>query len=225
MVAADKNVVAHWSFDDENAESVSDLSGNDFVGIVKNQVPSENGVLGRAMEFNPESNSCVVIGRGLGEIGRQLSVEIIFKAAIPQENAHLLNAALGKEGFRVLVTRKKILAWQVPDPNASEVWSNACLSSVPIRDGQWYHMVGTYDGTSLRIFLNGEETGHLAIASPYDVRTTRKPVLGSFDEKGVEGGFRGLLDEVKIYNRCLQPEEIQSKWKALSDEIGKVSQP
>lgn len=220
--AREANVVAHWRFNDETATSVADLSGNDFVGIVKNQARFEKGVRGRALAFDPENKSCVVIGRELGDLGGQLSVEIIFKATIPQDNAHLLNATYGKDGFRVLIDRKHYLVWQVPDPSVSRVFSNACLSSAPILDEQWYHMFGTYDGMFLRIYLNGKETGSLVVASTYDIGTTRKLVLGSFDEKGEIGAFQGLLDEVKIYKRCLQPAEIEAKWKSVRDAMEHV---
>jgi YVTN family beta-propeller protein len=90
--------------------------------------------------------------------------------------------------------------------------------SVPINDGVWYHLAGTYDGTYLQFYVNGLPWGN-----PLSYPGTISPMLeNSFLAIGSEDGrttcnfcintryFNGLIDEVGIYNRALTSQEINS---------------
>jgi hypothetical protein len=78
---------------------------------------------------------------------------------------------------------------------------------VPLETDRWYHISGTYDGHTLRLYLDGallstEAVGTIPVGNS-------KPLYFSYDDVG---GFPyyldGSLDEVAIYNRALTPEEI-----------------
>ena len=70
----------------------------------------------------------------------------------------------------------------------------------------WYHYVGTYDGTNVYAYINGQQvgsgplSGDMAISS-YPVNIGRNPAYdGDY--------FKGLVDDVRIYNRALTPKEV-----------------
>ena len=62
-------------------------------------------------------------------------------------------------------------------------------ASRALTQGQWSHVAVTADGTTLRIFINGEESGSAAMALP---AFTGNAVLGQ--------GFTGEMDEVRLGN-------------------------
>jgi len=76
----------------------------------------------------------------------------------------------------------------------------------PLPVGTWSHLAATYDGTALRLYVDGTEIGSAAAAGalaeslPMSLGRTRT------------GGqlFVGALDEVRIYRRALAAEEIAS---------------
>jgi len=70
----------------------------------------------------------------------------------------------------------------------------------------WQHLVMLYDGSHLKLFVNGNEE----LTSDYtgDIDSIGTPVL--VGKSGYEGGiFNGIIDEVRIYNRALSDEEIK----------------
>jgi hypothetical protein len=71
----------------------------------------------------------------------------------------------------------------------------------------WTHLATTYDGTTLRMFVNGVEVSNRAVGG--NIRTSTGVVrIGG---NGVWGEyFSGLIDDVKIYNRALSASEIQA---------------
>jgi tetratricopeptide (TPR) repeat protein len=78
--------------------------------------------------------------------------------------------------------------------------SPEAISKAVMDIGNWYNVVGTYDGSTIRIYINGAESGStsangLIVGSPYDLTigtcTYTKDRL-----------FRGMIDDVRIYSLC-----------------------
>jgi hypothetical protein len=71
-----------------------------------------------------------------------------------------------------------------------------------VPSGQWVHLVGTYDGQAMRLYLNGALVG-INVTGPLNVPGFTGPLK-------VGDGFEALFDEVRIYNRALSPTEVQA---------------
>jgi hypothetical protein len=82
-------------------------------------------------------------------------------------------------------------------------------SSATIPTETWTHLVGTFDGTTWRIYINGTLDNSAVAAAP--LVTARHAVIGGVD---TPTGFRqlwdGLIDDVRIYDRALTNEEIDA---------------
>lgn len=76
-----------------------------------------------------------------------------------------------------------------------------------ITAGTLYHVVGTYDGATMRVFVNGLADGTpVSIAltiGTNDVATYLGTLYG-----GANNDFDGWIGDTRIYGRCLKPEEI-----------------
>jgi hypothetical protein len=105
-------------------------------------------------------------------------------------------------------------AWNVSsngfDSGVASVQSNG--GTVPLN--AWTFLVGTWDGGSVRLYLNGELVGTAplsAMASSPNVRTGIHAVLGRPEDPtlGSLDGFL-VLDDVRIYDRALTNKEIYS---------------
>jgi len=77
-------------------------------------------------------------------------------------------------------------------------------SALPLNT--WSHLAMTYDGTTMRIYINGVQAGSGAVTG--SAATSNSPLrIGGNSIWGEY--FRGLIDEVRIYNRALSATEIQ----------------
>ena len=69
----------------------------------------------------------------------------------------------------------------------------------------WYHGAVTYDGTTVRLYVNGR----LESSSAYALNTVINPVNGlTIGNRPDLLKWRGVIDEVRIYNRALSAAEI-----------------
>ena len=94
-------------------------------------------------------------------------------------------------------------------PTASRVTDDA---GQRVWDGKWHNASGTYDGTTVRLFIDGKEIGTgssrtepVGYATPSG-NTTLGAYVGSCDLT-----FTGDLDEVSIWKKALPIAEIWKK--------------
>ena len=91
-------------------------------------------------------------------------------------------------------------------------WATSTSPSA-LSTGTWYHAVGTYDGSNIRLYLNGvqatstTQTGSLASASGA-LNIGRDP-------SNTLKLWNGLIDEVKVYNRAISANEVLDLYNDL----------
>jgi hypothetical protein len=71
----------------------------------------------------------------------------------------------------------------------------------------WSHLAATYDGSSLRLYVNGVLVQTLAVAGAMPASTG---VLHMGGNAVWNEPYAGLLDDVRIYNRALSGTELQT---------------
>ncbi|MDI6916467.1 MAG: C39 family peptidase [Thermoplasmatales archaeon] len=85
-------------------------------------------------------------------------------------------------------------------------WNSFCTGNV-ITQNAWNHVVATFDGTYYKVYVNGEEvysTDSFAGRKPYP---TKRVFIGKVDNY-----FNGVIDEVRILNRAMSPDEIKQDY-------------
>ncbi|MCX6887772.1 MAG: hypothetical protein NTX27_22360 [Verrucomicrobia bacterium] len=75
----------------------------------------------------------------------------------------------------------------------------------------FYHVVGTYDGTVQRLYINGTLRAIQAVGGALAPATTTGVVLNGGGE-----AMNGLIDEARIFNRALSAGEVASLYAAGS---------
>ncbi len=79
---------------------------------------------------------------------------------------------------------------------------------------EWIHIVGTYDGKKLKIYVNGvldnEQTVNLPLADNPD---TDIYIGKSTGAKGISQHYKGHLDEVRVLNVAITPDQVKEHYK------------
>jgi len=86
---------------------------------------------------------------------------------------------------------------------------NAVRGTAALPLGVWSHVAVTYDGARQRIYVNGSEVANRVQTGAIAVSGSPLRIGGNGAFSGGEF-FRGLIDEVRVYNRALTLAEIQS---------------
>ena len=77
----------------------------------------------------------------------------------------------------------------------------------------WHHLAMTYDGATLKVYLNGTSVASTAINKK---RLPGQTSLVIGRRQDAFNYFKGLIDEVRIYNRALSGEEIKTNLESVA---------
>jgi len=102
------------------------------------------------------------------------------------------------------------IQWAIANTSPGWYWINTGYFAP---QGQWTHIVITYDGTAIRTYANG------ALVHSYPGSGTIGDIAPGSDDvliggRGASQFFQGEIDEVGIYNRALSATEISSVFNA-----------
>jgi hypothetical protein len=105
---------------------------------------------------------------------------------------------MGTPNFQLRVTSARNLEAVV---NGTTV----AFTTTTLNKSQWYHVAAVYDGSSLRLFLNGlmVNSGAATGTIPSDILTLGKNPSTSSDF------FKGKIDEVRVFNVALTDIQVQ----------------
>ncbi|MDH3719609.1 MAG: hypothetical protein OES79_15920, partial [Planctomycetota bacterium] len=90
---------------------------------------------------------------------------------------------------------------------------NTPLEPAKLLDGKWHLVCATYDGKAIKLYADGQEIGSAQASGAIDTRGEAPAYIGSY--KGINGFYKGGVDDVRLYNRALSSDQI--KTMALAD--------
>ena len=89
----------------------------------------------------------------------------------------------------------------------------------PVTGNAWHHIVGTFDGQSVRLYLDGTLVAVQNAPSNTANNGAAPEVYISFLQAGEVAGF---IDEAAVYSRALTPAEVASHFTAGSAGMAKI---
>lgn len=195
-------LVAAYGFEEGSGSTVSDISGNGNTGAISGATWTTAGYYGKALLFSG-TNSVVTVNNSASldlTTGMTLEAWVLpsaFNPAVWQcvvlkpDNSGSLDYAL--QGASRATP-------QAPSLGLSFLQNNLFAPSVlPLNT--WSHLAGTFDGTTVRLYVNGVQVASQAQSGT--IGTSTQPL-------SIGMNWAGMIDELRIYNRALGASEIQA---------------
>jgi RHS repeat-associated protein len=207
-LASGADPIAAYNFDAGQGELAEDAFGG-HEGKIEGATWSASGKYGRALSFDGSKQNCVTIPDSPDlRLSEDFTLEAWVKPEAPlvddpiiyKEGAGALGYALGisllhkgkPEGFigEGLGANENVVAPKEVEPNV------------------WSHLAFTFDGSYMRLYVNGElvasepqSAGAVASGGPLTIGCNRSFSPGEY--------FKGLIDEVRVYDRALSGEALK----------------
>ena len=212
-----EGLVAHYEFDG----LLSDTSGlYQDPQTVRGNVTFGLGAVGKAAEFNGETH--LSFGN-IARFDRTDPFALAFwlnKAGIKALSLiQKLDASNGRRGYELAFDESVSVGDQRRGAhlliNLSHRWPEDSIqlrTKERIRMGIVQHLVLNYDGSGkaagLKVFLDGQPFG-LELIQDHLSGSINNDVPLEIGNQALGNGYRGQLDDLRIYRRTLAPEEIQ----------------
>jgi hypothetical protein len=148
-----------------------------------------------------------------------VSLEAWIKPAAMPSSGRAVIAAYGDDDvnapYELFLLSTTQLVWKLDVSGGQWLTSKAKLSV-----GSTYHVVGTYDGATMRLYINGALDNSLATSGSIGNYAYANRNLGfTIGEDGhlIDGSFKGVVDEVAVYTRALSGTDVSNHYAAASN--------
>ncbi|MDP3298129.1 MAG: LamG-like jellyroll fold domain-containing protein, partial [Thermodesulfovibrionia bacterium] len=201
---APQGLISYWKFNEGSGTSASDFIGQNNGSLVNGPVWT-TGKVGGALSFDGV-NDYVNSGEGGGVYE---SGSFTWELWIKPDTVDNIYRGLIKKSTALQGTRHHLHVYgnyRIHMGLGSTYWfvDNASLAV-----NQWTHIVWNYNGTENKVYQNGQLLTTIAYTGGVPASNTDLTIGASPSEDY----FKGLIDEVAIYNRALTASEIQQHYQ------------
>jgi chitodextrinase len=200
---ASTGLVAAFSFDEGTGSTATDSSGAGLVATLSNTTWS-SGHSGRALSFDGSDSWATIPDRPSLDLSTGMTLEAWVD---PSGNSKGWRTAIAKEQTGDLAYGLYTSSSSGPAELVYTGGDKYVFSSSNLASGHWRHVAATFDGATERLYVNGSlvATAPAAGSMPNSGNPLR---IGGNAVRGQ--WFRGLIDDVRIYNRPLAASEIRT---------------
>lgn len=205
-VLPQEGLISLWHFDENEGSTAIDSEGENNGTI--SGATWVSGISGHALDYNGDNGHTLIPNsESLNITGNSISHSLWFKLdEVGDDGAFLFH----RVKYIVRIDRLGKLLFGIYNPG----WSKANIGwNDRIIDTDWHHLVTTYDGSEIKMYLDGalmdteSSEGNLK-SSNSDIYIGNQSTINFFD---------GQIDEVAIYNRALTQEEVTQIYTGTPD--------
>ncbi|RLI83846.1 hypothetical protein DRP04_00005, partial [Archaeoglobales archaeon] len=186
-------LVAYWRFDEGSGSIAHDTHHLVYPDN------TEGAVAGKAMSFDG-SNDYVKVP---DSPSFDFSSGVTVSAWVKTERTGISQNIVTRVGEITL--RMDVYGNAIFSINDGTGWKEA-NSGEKLTDGKWHFVTGTYDNLEVKIYVDGE------LKTTYSYTTTIQDTVNPILIGSGSGSAytEAVIDDVRIYNRALSPEEIKA---------------
>ncbi|WP_425421749.1 LamG-like jellyroll fold domain-containing protein [Phaeodactylibacter xiamenensis] len=152
----------------------------------------------------------------LGDVdipGDQITVEALVFLYGPRSHNNVVSKHISPANVNYLLRTSTFEITTYLNGNSGPTQFLQMNNPYSLRDSTWYHIAGTYDGQSVKYYVNG----CLVIEEPFSGNLYQNNFLTAIGNQSncQCESYSGGLDEVRIWNVCRTQDEIESNMTNL----------
>ncbi len=214
------DAVAKWSMNENAGDTVADVSGNGNDGTADGTTIVD-GISSFSRSFNGSSDYVHIDDPQTIPVGNDpRTVSLWFNSNITYGSRPVTlfqygTSNLGQQ-FSLIVRSD----WEPGKLYFWGHWADAVVSEVLVPN-TWYHAAVSYDGTNVRMYLNGvlKSQTALGLNTVMDGNEFR---IGNGTWNGDNSYWDGEIDELKIYDSALSDQQVETDYLLNKPEPTKI---
>lgn len=204
--------------DDDMSDGANDSTSNDYDGVLSGNTSVTPGKIGNALKFDGTGDWVTFDYAGLNLDG---TTDITVSAWIKFDD----NYPFGSGAHTFLHGQEANFQFSFNQADGtlgfflrSDGWKSAETSRTTWEADVWYYVVGTYDGSTVRVYVNGVEDGNLGHSGTIETAGSGQTFeVGAYSSSHVQL-FIGAIDEPMQSSRTWSPSEIlQTYWNGINN--------
>ena len=206
LITTTPGLVGYWKMNDGSGTTARDFSGwgNDATLVGSPAwVPVANGL---ALNLNGSTTYATVTDQAALDSGSALTLSAWIRPRAKAEQVLISRALMGSvDGYELALSSTGKVFARVNQASSGDSYRVNSSTSYPTTGTAWMHVAATYDGSRIRLYINGILEGN--VPGPLAIGTGSVAVGLGAQSDGTRP-FNGTLEEVRIYNLALSGTEI-----------------
>ena len=217
--AATPGLVAEYGFNEGSGTALTDSSGNGNNGTIANGTWSTSGKYAGALQFNGTSSVVTIPDSASLHLSSGMTLEAwVDPSTVTSAWRDVVYK--GDDNFYLEATTNNAsrpAAGTIAGGGYAEAYGSAKLAT-----NTWSFLTETYDGSTLRLYVNGTQVA--SVAHTGAIATSTNPLQIGGD--GVYGQyFAGLIDNVRVYNVALTAAQVQADQSTPVSSVADTTAP
>jgi hypothetical protein len=204
-------LIAWWRLDEADGNDVADSSGNGHAGrLVGNpRWQPAGGKVAGALAFDGAGDFVQIGDEPAFDLAGPLTMSAWIKVNSFDKRWQAL-VTKGDTAWRLQRTAEEnTLAFHCTGITAiSGRWSQGIEGKKNVNDGQWHHVVGVYDGSTIRLYIDGAPDNSSEASGAIQMNDLAVTIGGNSEQAGRE--WNGLIDEVCIIGGALDANAVRA---------------
>jgi len=210
-------LVFFFAFDEGGGDTARDSSGFGNNGVINGKSDWTNGKHKGGFHFDGKTNIAVENKEPLTKLTHPMSVAAWVNP----------DALAGWQNIVEMdrTDANKVNGWKFGFNVTKVVWTTYGVldftGATTIENGKWTHVAATWDGAQAIIYINGEPEAPIKGGGVINVKDTKDiPSLDlGWRRSSASAYYFGDMDEVCIFNRLLDENEIKNIMGGLADLV------
>jgi len=206
--AALGDLVGYWKLDENGGTKAADSSGRNNNGTILGGASWVPGKAGSALYFDGVDDYVNCGNDASLDITGKITISIWIQPAVAGEggwNAGPIAKADAAAGWSWQLRYNapgggNYMGFQFNANPGGSTWVSVNQNLLP---GEWCHIAGTFNGKDVICYLNGLEASRATMAA---ITAGTCPLY--IGQEGWLQMFKGVVDELKIYNHALTADEV-----------------
>ncbi|MFC6955250.1 PKD domain-containing protein [Halorubellus litoreus] len=208
----DAGLVGYWPLDEDRGPTAADASGTGNDGSVQGDpAMGQSGIHGSSSYGLDGSNDWVRVPDDSSlELSR--TDEATVSAWVRKDSAQsgwIAIAQHSDQSYNLQFTNGDVPAFTIYDGG----WQTAQADS-SLQTGRWYHVVGTFDGSTVRLYVDGVLVDTTSASYIADAGGTDLGLGENVEQSGRH--LDGDLDEVRIYERAISTADVRALYNGTA---------
>ena len=208
-----EGLVSYWHMDETSwngtTGEVKDVLGRNNGTAINNSNTTSFGRYNRAGNFNG-NQSITILNTDSLNLVNNLTISVWIKPNLSMTECRYYDVVakdtIYSQGYGIEFygCNNRVEFWTRGTSLKSVSWNYGSLSLIA---GNWYNIIGIYNGTNLSIYVNGALNSTGVGVNP---GSTINPLMIGYANSLSDFKFNGSIDEVMIYNRSLSSQEVKA---------------
>lgn len=201
--------VCDYSGRNNNGTDVGSMTDSDYIG----------GKFGMSLDFDGSDDRITIPNESQWDLSQEVTLAAWIRIDSFTDNWETI-ISKGNDGYRL----SRYGSTNQLEFSVNDVSTNyTAFTTTSVNDGEWHHVVGTFDGNASRIYLDGVLEGEATAPPNTTMVQNDYSVFLGHNGQITNRTWGGDIDEARIYSRGLSSKEVQALYNWAAGPIVHIS--